>query len=82
MAPCATKLESEDSAFFLAQTVLESLECCHVARGVPLPNGSLGLGLGLRKWVMTCLSLSLNKVACGPKSTQGVVVPGFRQMYC
>jgi hypothetical protein len=49
----------------MAHTVLVSRECCQVARGVPDSSG-----LGLRKWVMRCLSWSLNKVACGPKSIQ------------
>src|SRR5262245_17331428 len=60
----------EEDAIATAQTALVSRECCHVARGVPLSNGSLGLGLGLRKWVMTWSSSSSNKVACGPKNAQ------------
>ena len=65
MAPGSTKSGSEEDAIATAQTALVSRECCHVARGM-LPSS----GLGLRKWVMTCLSWSLNKVACGPKSIQ------------
>jgi hypothetical protein len=65
MAPGATKAGSEEVAIALAQTVLVSRECYHVARGVLLSDG-----LGLRKWVMACLSWSLNKVACGPKNVQ------------
>jgi hypothetical protein len=51
-------LGSEDEAIAAAQRVLVSFECCQVARGVPLSSG-----LGLRKWVMICPPLSLNKVA-------------------
>src|SRR5882724_1391570 len=65
IAPGATKSGSEEVVIATAQTVLVSRECCHVARGMPLSNG-----LGLRKWVMTCLSWPLNKVACGPKNVQ------------
>src|SRR3982074_13396 len=75
IAPGATKAGSEDAAIVLAQTVLVSCECCHVARGMPLSNG-----LGLRKWVMICLSCSLNKVACGPKNVQAKPEPEGRQM--
>jgi len=49
----------------MAQTVLVSRECCHVARVVPFSNG-----LGLKKWVMICFSSSLNNVASGVKSIQ------------
>src|SRR3977135_3789816 len=46
------------------QTLLVSSESCQVARG----GVSFSNGLGLRKWVMICLSWSLNNVACGPKN--------------
>jgi len=61
----------------MAQTALVSFECCQVARGVPLSDG-----LGLRKWAMICLVLSLNKVACGPNNVQAKLEPEGRQMYC
>src|SRR6516165_8860290 len=61
----------------LAQTALVSRECSHVARigwksvnGLVLSNSS---GLGLKKWVMSCLGSlgsSLNKVASGVNSVQ------------
>ena len=50
----------------LAQTVLVSCESCHVAR-IGVPSSS---GLGLKKWVMICFSLSSNRVASGVKSTR------------
>lgn len=71
IAPGATNAESDEEAIATAQTVLLSLESCHVARGVP-PSA----GLGLRKCVRICLSLFLNKVACGPKNSQVKLVPG------
>src|SRR3981189_3258443 len=63
---------TETEAIVMPQTLLVSSESCQVTRGgVPVSNG-----LGLRKWVMICLSCSLNKVACGPKNVQ----PEGRQM--
>src|SRR5262245_31679884 len=75
IAPGATKAGSEEDWIAAAQMALVSRECCHVARGVPFSSG-----LGLRKWVMTCLSSSLNKVACGPKSVHVKVEPEGRQI--
>ena len=72
MASSATKSGSEECVAAVApppQTMLESRECCHVARILP-PWISLFSGLGLKKWVMTCLSLSLNRVASGVKRTR------------
>src|SRR5258708_5753797 len=65
MAPDDTKLGSEEElpGNTCPQTLLVSRECCHVTRIVPF-----SIGLGLLKWVMTCLSLSLNRGACGVKS--------------
>ena len=45
--------------------MLVSRESCHVARIVPF-----SAGLGLKKWVVTCLSLSVNRVASGVKRIQ------------
>src|SRR4029453_9442121 len=73
----ATKVGSEDEAMAMAQTGLVSFECRQVARGMSLSDG-----LGLRKWVMICLVLSLNKVACGPNNIQAKLEPEGRQMYC
>ncbi len=75
IAPDSTKLGSEEEAIAEAQTVLVSRECCQAARAM-----SLSSGLGLRKWVMICLSLSLNKVACGPKNVQATLESEGRQM--
>src|SRR4029079_1961552 len=68
----------------LAQTVLLS-RACHVTRIVPLATTVASIlgsdGLGLKKWVMICLSsLSLNRVACGVKSTYLTPVPEALQM--
>ena len=72
IAPGATKSRSEEAAVGMAQTVLVSCESCHVGRIIPSAwTPALVLsskGLGLKKWVMICLLLSLNKVACGVKS--------------
>src|SRR5262249_30020625 len=65
MASSATKWGWDEGIAPPPQTVLESFECCHVARIVPCSTG-----LGLKKWVVTCLSLSLNRVASGVKSNQ------------
>ena len=65
MAPSATKAGSVEAPVPLPQNVLVSPECCHVAR-----TRSSSKGLGLKKWVMTYLSLSVNKVACGVKRIQ------------
>ena len=78
MAPGATKAgsvgqESPGDRSTLPQTVLVSRECCHVARIGPSPLRWLVLvsnGLGLKKWVMICLSSSLNRVASGVKSAR------------
>ena len=81
MAPGATKAGSEEEWVDnpnRAQTALVSRESCHVARTVPPSSG-----LGLKKWVVSCLSRSLNSVACGVKSVkakpEGEVAEG-RQM--
>src|SRR5580765_2753479 len=63
MASGATKRESDEEIARPPQTMLVSRECCHVARIVPFSDG-----LGLKKWVVTGLSWSLNKVASGVKS--------------
>src|SRR5262245_33354264 len=60
IAPGLTKFGSVDIPTTLPQTVLESLECCQVARMTRFSNG-----LGLKKWVVTCSNSSLNNVACG-----------------
>src|SRR5262245_54180758 len=64
-APSSTKSESVEAIARPPHTMLESRECCHVARMVPFSSG-----LGLKKWVMTCLWLSLNSVASGVKRSQ------------
>src|SRR5437763_12238674 len=68
----ATKGASVENSFTLAQTVLVSRECCHVARIVPTATTAgfvlFSNGLGLKKWVVSCFSSSLNKVASGVKS--------------
>ena len=66
IAPGATEAGSEELAIATAQTVLVSRERCQVARGV-----SDSSGLGLRKWVMICLSSSLNRVALRPEECPG-----------
>jgi hypothetical protein len=57
MAAGATKSGSEEAIAWPPQTMLVSRESCHVARIVPF-----SAGLGLKKWVVTCLSLSANRV--------------------
>src|SRR4029453_7714885 len=64
-APSATNSGSKEGIARPPQTVLVSRECCHVARIVPFSDG-----LGLKKWVVTAFSWSLNRVACGVKSIQ------------
>src|SRR5438874_11157789 len=65
IASKSTNSGAEEEKIAIAQTVLVSLECCQVGRGISLSNG-----LALRKWVMICRLSSLNKVACGPKKVQ------------
>src|SRR5262245_4946596 len=60
IAPGVTKIGSEEDPITFPQTVLVSRECCQVARTM-----SPSKGLGLKKWVVTCSSRSLNNVACG-----------------
>src|SRR5207302_11436636 len=85
MAFGATKAGSEEElpGFTWPQTVLVSRECCHVARIVPAATTAgfvlFSNGLGLKKWVVTCFPSSLNKVACGVKSTKAKPVPDGRQ---
>src|SRR6266404_8643456 len=85
MAFGATKAASEEElpGFTWPQTVLESRECCHVARiGPTATTAGLVLfsnGLGLKKWVVSCLPSSLNKVASGVKSMKATPVPDGRQ---
>src|SRR4030095_5464676 len=75
IAPGSTNVGSEEEAIIMAQMVLVSRECCQVARAIALSSG-----LGLRKWVMICLSSSLNNVACGPKNVQTKPEADGRQM--
>src|SRR5215468_9123670 len=58
--PGLTKFGSVEEPSTRPQTVLVSRECCQVARMTPFSNG-----LGLKKWVVTCSTWPLNKVACG-----------------
>src|SRR5437870_399489 len=63
-----------EGGFTKPQTVLVSLECCQVARIGPVAN-SAGLvlgsnGLGLKKWVVSCLPSSLDSTASGVKSVK------------
>src|SRR5262249_52847287 len=60
IAPGLTKFGSVEEPTTLPQTVLVSRECCQVARMTPF-----SIGLGLKKWVVTCFNSSLNNVACG-----------------
>src|SRR5438874_2190911 len=71
MASGATNLASEEGIAVPPQTMLESFESCQVARILPNSDGlgGTGLALGLKKWVMICLSRSSNSVASGVKST-------------
>jgi len=85
MAFGATKRESEEElpGFTWPQTVLVSRECCHVTRTGPTATTAgfvlFSNGLGLKKWVMSCFSSSLNSVACGVKSVKATPVPEGRQ---
>src|SRR5215470_10265883 len=58
--PGLTNLGSVEEPSTRPQTVLVSREFCQVARMTPFSNG-----LGLKKWVVTCSTWPLNKVACG-----------------
>src|SRR4029078_3381014 len=78
IAPAATssgvEVESIESTA-LAQTMLESRECCHVARTVLFSSG-----LGLKKCVMTCLARCSNRGASGVKRTYLNPAPEGKQM--
>src|SRR5262249_49516823 len=66
MASDATKAVSVQGIALPPQTVLVSFEYCHIARIIPPSDG---LGLTLKKWVMTCFPSTLsNNVASGVKS--------------
>src|SRR5882762_1050758 len=75
MAFGATKARSEEESpvFTKPQTVLVSRECCHVTRIGPTATTAgfvlFSNGSGLKKWVVSCFSSSLNRVASGVKST-------------
>src|SRR5512141_2758584 len=68
----ATKRASNDGGWnSFAQTVLVSRECCHVTRIAPSSDGfepGSGFLFGLKKWVVSCASSSLNSVASGVNS--------------
>src|SRR5215510_7025085 len=78
MASGATKAESVEGIALPPQTVLVSFECCHVARILPPSDG---LGLTLKKWVVTCFPSTLsNSVASGVKSINWKPLSVGRQM--
>src|SRR5262245_52827390 len=82
-APRATKAESVKILSALAQTLLVSRECCHVARiapGATTPGPASGsCGFGLKKWVVRAPPSSSNSVACGVTSTYATPEPEGRQ---
>jgi hypothetical protein len=52
--------------------MLLSRECCHVTRIGPGATTAgfvlISVGLGLKKWLVSCLKSSLKSAACGVKS--------------
>ena len=81
IAPGATKAGSEEEAgaVAMAQTVLVSCECCHVARTCHHLTRSSAVGaeeVGDELLIV----VGSNKVACGPKSVQAKPEPEGRQM--
>src|SRR2546422_9459816 len=76
IAPGLTKFASREDAITLPQTVLVSRESSQVTRTMPPSTG-----LGLKKWVVTCRSWSLNNVACGVNNVQATPGPDGRQTH-